>query len=162
MESNIPVVGSEQPEQDVAHTAAPPAEAANGTANDQPVQQPELENGSTPSASTPDEVEKAVENPGEPQAVAEPAAEPVVESTDEPQAAAEPAAEPAVESTAEPGTVAEAAPGDQMQTLLDQSQDEPQVKKGDILEGTVARTTPTEILVDVGLKSEGVISGKEL
>lgn len=43
-----------------------------------------------------------------------------------------------------------------------QQPDEPQIKKGDILEGTVAQTTPTEILIDLGLKAEGVVSGKEL
>lgn len=49
-----------------------------------------------------------------------------------------------------------------METLLDQQHEGPQVKKGDLLTGTIARTSPTEILIDVGLKSEGVISGKEL
>ncbi|MBX3083330.1 MAG: S1 RNA-binding domain-containing protein, partial [Anaerolineae bacterium] len=49
-----------------------------------------------------------------------------------------------------------------MEALLEQEQDGPQVKKGDLLTGTIARTSPTEILIDIGLKSEGVISGKEL
>jgi small subunit ribosomal protein S1 len=48
-----------------------------------------------------------------------------------------------------------------MEAMLDQHV-EPQVKKGDILEGTIVQTTPTEILVDLGLKSEGMVSGKEL
>lgn len=51
-----------------------------------------------------------------------------------------------------------------MAVLLDQHQQDEgsQVKKGDLLDGTIVRTSPTEILIDIGLKSEGVISGKEL
>ncbi|TMD17917.1 MAG: S1 RNA-binding domain-containing protein, partial [Chloroflexi bacterium] len=33
---------------------------------------------------------------------------------------------------------------------------------GDIIDGVVVRVDPDEILVDVGSKSEGVISGREL
>ncbi len=34
--------------------------------------------------------------------------------------------------------------------------------RGEIRQGTIARISPTEILVDIGAKSEGVISGREL
>ncbi len=54
------------------------------------------------------------------------------------------------------------APANEMQQMLDQHSDGPQVKKGDILEGTIVVTTPTEIMVDLGLKTEGVVSAKEL
>ena len=33
---------------------------------------------------------------------------------------------------------------------------------GDILEGTVVHVAPSEILIDIGSKSEGVLSGREL
>ncbi|MDW8299193.1 MAG: S1 RNA-binding domain-containing protein [Anaerolineae bacterium] len=39
---------------------------------------------------------------------------------------------------------------------------EPKLRKGDIVEGVVAETSPTEILIDLGMKTEGVIAGKEL
>jgi small subunit ribosomal protein S1 len=50
-----------------------------------------------------------------------------------------------------------------MQSLLDaadQGLNMPQ--RGEIREGTIARVTHSEILVDVGAKSEGVIAGREL
>jgi small subunit ribosomal protein S1 len=36
------------------------------------------------------------------------------------------------------------------------------VKRGDVVDGTIVRKDPEEILVDIGLKSEGVLSTKEL
>ncbi len=36
------------------------------------------------------------------------------------------------------------------------------VKRGDVVEGVIVRKDPEEILVDIGLKSEGVLSTKEL
>jgi small subunit ribosomal protein S1 len=36
------------------------------------------------------------------------------------------------------------------------------VKRGDVVEGVIVRIDPEEILVDIGLKSEGVLSTKEL
>ncbi len=55
-----------------------------------------------------------------------------------------------------------AAPAETMEALLEGSDHEPEVKKGEILEGTVESTSPTEILIDLGLKSPGVIQSKEL
>ncbi len=37
-----------------------------------------------------------------------------------------------------------------------------ELKRGDVLSGTILRVSPTEILIDIGAKSEGVISGEEL
>jgi small subunit ribosomal protein S1 len=34
--------------------------------------------------------------------------------------------------------------------------------RGDVIEGTIVRVDPDEVLVDIGLKSEGVVSGREL
>ncbi|HXF69433.1 MAG TPA: S1 RNA-binding domain-containing protein [Thermoflexus sp.] len=36
------------------------------------------------------------------------------------------------------------------------------LRRGDIVQGTIVRITPTEILVDIGMKAEGVITGREL
>jgi len=38
----------------------------------------------------------------------------------------------------------------------------PSLRRGDIVRGTIVRITPTEILVDIGMKAEGVITGREL
>jgi small subunit ribosomal protein S1 len=65
-----------------------------------------------------------------------------------------PAVEAAVEEPAEPMTMAE---------LLDQPDNEVKsLKHGDVVEGTVVRIDPDEILVDFGGKSEGVVSNREL
>ena len=37
-----------------------------------------------------------------------------------------------------------------------------QIKRGDVLTGTILRVSPTEILVDINTKTEGVITGEEL
>jgi small subunit ribosomal protein S1 len=49
-----------------------------------------------------------------------------------------------------------------MQALLDSDSGLTMPARGEIREGVVARITPNEILVDVGAKSEGVITGREL
>jgi small subunit ribosomal protein S1 len=49
-----------------------------------------------------------------------------------------------------------------MASLLDSDLGMNQISRGDILEGKITSITHSEILVDVGSKSEGVITGKEL
>jgi len=49
-----------------------------------------------------------------------------------------------------------------MASLLDNQYAYKTPKHGDILEGVIMQIAPTEILVDVGSKSEGIISGREL
>jgi len=84
-----------------------------------------------------------------------PAAEPelmTAEAADEPAATATDEA-PAAESD-EPMTMAE---------LLDHPDNEVKsLKHGDVVEGTVVRIDPDEILIDFGGKSEGVVSNREL
>lgn len=48
-----------------------------------------------------------------------------------------------------------------MQALLDESIGFKDIKRGDVLPGVVVQITPQEIVVDVGSKSEGIISGRE-
>ena len=55
-----------------------------------------------------------------------------------------------------------AALANPMQTLLDSDSGMNMPTRGEIREGVIARLTPSEILVDVGAKSEGVITGREL
>lgn len=49
-----------------------------------------------------------------------------------------------------------------MAELLDQSFDLKEVKRGDTLTGTVVSVAPHEVLVDVGCKCEGIVTGREL
>src|SRR5437868_3913847 len=76
-------------------------------------------------------------------------------ATGEPAAAAAPIeAAASGNGSAEPMTMAE---------LLDQPDVEVKsLKHGDVVEGTVVRIDPDEILVDFGGKSEGVVSNREL
>ena len=126
-----------------------------------------------------------------PEARAEPTPEPIfeaeaVEAVHEAHAAPElaPSPEPMVEAEAEPGPTpeplveAEAAPEPMVeaeaeraldlepltmaQLLDDPSNEVKSLKHGDVVEGTVVRIDPDEILVDFGGKSEGVVSNREL
>jgi len=90
------------------------------------------------------------------EAAPEPEALPEVDAAPEPEPqlmAAESAAEPEEES-GEPLTMA--------QLLDDPSNEVKSLKHGDVVEGTVVRIDPDEILVDFGGKSEGVVSNREL
>ncbi len=64
----------------------------------------------------------------------------------------ETAVEAAVPAT-EPETMAEA---------LEQAPDVPTLKKGQVIDGTITSTSPTEVLVDIGAKTEGIIPSREL
>ncbi|HEX8731987.1 MAG TPA: 30S ribosomal protein S1, partial [Ktedonobacterales bacterium] len=48
------------------------------------------------------------------------------------------------------------------QLLAEQNAQFRTIKRGDVVEGQIVRIDPDEILVDIGLKSEGVLSTKEL
>ena len=56
----------------------------------------------------------------------------------------------------------EATSGWGMEALLDGVYDYRALRQGEVVEGHVMRITPTEVLVDVGSKSEGVVPGREL
>ncbi|MBC7249329.1 MAG: 30S ribosomal protein S1, partial [Anaerolineae bacterium] len=49
-----------------------------------------------------------------------------------------------------------------MEDLFGQEYDFKRLKRGDIVEGVIVRVSPDEVLVDVGSKSEGIISSREL
>ena len=49
-----------------------------------------------------------------------------------------------------------------MEELLDESYAYRSFQRGDILEGVIVSASPTEILIDVGSKTEGVVSSREL
>jgi small subunit ribosomal protein S1 len=104
----------------------------------------------------------------EPEAAAEPAvahAAPELAGAAEGAAAAEqlPEPEPALDPVA---AAAPAAVRDEAMTMAELLEDPDNevksLKHGDVVEGTVVRIDPDEILVDFGGKSEGVVSNREL
>jgi small subunit ribosomal protein S1 len=106
------------------------------------------------------EAESAVEPEAEPAAAeAEPEAAPAAAEA-EPEAV-EPEAEPAV-AEAPAQEEADSEPMTMEQLLDDPSNEVKSLKHGDVVEGTVVRIDPDEILVDFGGKSEGVVSNREL
>src|SRR5579864_3834508 len=50
----------------------------------------------------------------------------------------------------------------EMEKLLRESASPITIKRGDVVEGVIVRIDQDEILVDIGLKSEGVLSTREL
>ncbi len=108
-----------------------------------------------------------------------PASEETVETTvvaDEPAATIEPApateadfadAPPAAVEEDEPVVIAQKRragpePTTMEELLAEQDSDIKSFKHGDVVEGTVVRIDKDEILVDIGAKSEGVVSNREL
>jgi small subunit ribosomal protein S1 len=127
--------------------------------------------------------EAAAETAAEPAPVSEAAAEPAVaEAAPAPEAAAEtPAAdettptEAAADVPATEAAVTEAPaapvpapvpsgpePTTMEELLAEQDADIKSFKHGDVVEGSVVRIDKDEILVDIGAKSEGVVSNREL
>ncbi len=179
----------EAPAAEAAATEEAPVEA---TAPDEPesgdtAAAVEAEAPAEPATEAPAEEAPAEEAPAlEAEAAAEAPAEPPVAETEspaeapavEPEPAAEAPAEPVeaeAEAPAEPAAEAEApvaeppAPVDlgpeptTMEELLaEQSGDIPSLKHGDVVEGKIVRIDKDEMLVDVGAKSEGVVSNREL
>jgi small subunit ribosomal protein S1 len=141
-----------QPETSEAATTEPTEEPAPAEADAAEASQAEAPPTADPA--TPAKAE-APEQPAEAEAPEQPAAEelPAEESPAAAGEAAEPEAAPA-EPVAEPTTMAELLdhPGHEVKSL----------KHGDVVEGTVVRIDPDEILVDFGGKSEGVVSNREL
>jgi len=93
-----------------------------------------------------------------PEAAAEAAPEPVVALADD--LAAEIAEAPAAEP--EPAALLGPEPTTMAELLAEQDADIRSFKHGDVVEGTVVRIDRDEILVDIGAKSEGVVSNREL
>ncbi len=132
-------------------------------------------------------VDAAVEAVAEQVAAPEPAVDAAVEAVAEPEAApavdavAEPALEaspPVNDEAADAPPAVDMEPEDELpappsrrtgpepttmeELLAEQDSDIKSFKHGDVVEGTVVRIDKDEILVDIGAKSEGVVSNREL
>jgi len=95
----------------------------------------------------------------EPEAVAEAEAVPAVSEADLADA---PAAEELDEEVVAAPVVNRPEPTTMEELLAEQDADIKSFKHGDVVEGTVVRIDRDEILVDIGAKSEGVVSNREL
>ena len=143
-----------EPEPETAESATPePAAASVETGNDAAEPAPEV---AAPVAATVDETATDTA-PAEPEA---PAAEPSREA-EAAAAEAEPAAEVEAEAPAAAAPVSD-VPQTMAELLDDPDNEVKSLKHGDVVEGTVVRIDPDEILVDFGGKSEGVVSNREL
>ncbi|MEO5966367.1 MAG: 30S ribosomal protein S1, partial [Candidatus Limnocylindrales bacterium] len=109
------------------------------------------------------------------EAVAEPEAAPAVDAVAEPALEASPPVndeaadappavdmEPEDELPAPPSRRTGPEPTTMEELLAEQDSDIKSFKHGDVVEGTVVRIDKDEILVDIGAKSEGVVSNREL
>ena len=131
---------------EATEAAAPEAAAPEAAAPEAEVA-PEV----APTAEAAPDVEAALDVA---QAPSEPAAALEVSPAEPETSEAEPIEPAPAASSAEPMTMAE---------LLDNPENEVKsLKHGDVVEGTVVRIDPDEILVDFGGKSEGVVSNREL
>jgi len=95
---------------------------------------------------------------------AEPAAEaePAAAAADVAAQSAEPADAPAPPAPPAPRVYEGPEPTTMEELLAEQSTEIRSLKHGDVVEGSVVRVDKDEILVDIGAKSEGVISNREL
>lgn len=145
----MPAASSNEPLPEATTVAASHAEAPNGTASHPDDAQPGAFSPATQA------------EPIEAQPEAE-AAQPAPEAEAALAEAAIPVTPPVDDLGHDQHPQGEAPAGESMAALLEQQPGEPRLRKGEIVEGKIVQTTPTEILMDIGLKSEGVVSGKEL
>jgi len=172
-----------------AETAQAPAEAAQTPDQVAPAAEAEaaapVEQSSTTSETTAEVAEApaqttaegapAQEAPTQEAPAEAPAQEAPAEAPAQEAAAEAPAQEAAAEAPAQevpaqeaPATEAVAPvdlgpePTTMEELLAEQSSDIPSLKHGDVVEGKIVRIDKDEMLVDVGAKSEGVVSNREL
>jgi small subunit ribosomal protein S1 len=165
--STIAVETSEPPAPAALETeAVKEDEAAGAPAAEEPEEAAEPE--ASAAAGAPVEPEEAAEPEASAaaEAPAEPEASAAAEAPAEPEEAAEPEASAAAEAPAEapaaPPRPLGPEPSTMEELLAEQDSEIRSFKHGDVVEGTVVRIDRDEVLVDIGAKSEGVVSNREL
>lgn len=158
-----------EPEPEAAAVPEPEPEAASAAEPEPDVAQaPEPEPAMAPVAATEAEApvaEAVVDEVDAPTATAEPAqadAAAVTETADAMDTDDEYADAPAAESDPIPARPTGPEPTTMEELLAEQDADIKSFKHGDVVDGTVVRIDKDEILVDIGAKSEGVVSNREL
>jgi small subunit ribosomal protein S1 len=136
-----------------AEPAVAPDADATGAVADQPVAGASVDAPAAPEAVAPTAPDA--------ESIAEPAAESAPEPTAD-GAAAEPAAAAAAPMPAPALVPTGPEPTTMEELLAEQDADIKSFKHGDVVEGSVVRIDKDEILVDIGAKSEGVVSNREL
>ena len=163
-EASTDGAGSTDPESDASAATADSA-TADATETEATTTETEAPAETATAPASSDEAEPAVAATAEVDAPAEPATEPAADAPAEAPAtdtAAEaPAAEVAPEPPAPPRDLGP-EPTTMEELLAEQESDIKSFKHGDVVEGTVVRIDKDEILVDIGAKSEGVVSNREL
>ena len=129
----------------------------------EPVAEPETVEAEPEAAVQEADAAPAAADPPDAGAIAEPEPEAAVAQAEAaPEADAAPEAEATPETEAAAQDEADSEPMTMAQLLDDPSNEVKSLKHGDVVEGTVVRIDPDEILVDFGGKSEGVVSNREL
>ncbi|MFI5199102.1 MAG: 30S ribosomal protein S1 [Candidatus Limnocylindrales bacterium] len=150
-EPEAPAVAAAEPE---APAAAEPEATVEAPAAAEPESAPQGEGPAEGAGETPAAVAKPDSSGSNGIGSDADAAELAAELADAPAAADEEEPEPARDLGPEPTTMEE--------LLAEQDSDIKSFKHGDVVEGTVVRIDKDEILVDIGAKSEGVVSNREL
>ncbi len=135
-------------EPETAPEAVVEPEAAPEAVADAPIAEPEA------ATEEPTVGEAAAEDDAAPAAVADVAGLDASDTEDAPAASDDEEVAPPRELGPEPTTMEE--------LLAEQDSDIKSFKHGDVVEGNVVRIDKDEILVDIGAKSEGVVSNREL
>jgi small subunit ribosomal protein S1 len=159
-----------QPEAAAPAEATTPAEPAPEAAATEAAEAAAPAEATTPAEPAPEAAEPEAAEPeaAEPEAEAATTAEaaaPAETAESESDAAAPAEAEAATPAEPEPAAKAEPLgpePTTMEELLAEQDTDIKSFKHGDVVEGTVVRIDKDEILVDIGAKSEGVVSNREL
>jgi small subunit ribosomal protein S1 len=156
-----PAIEEESTPAQAEATPEPMPEPEPAVAEAEPMAEPEAEPAVAEAEPMAEPEPEAAE--AEPEPAPEPTAAPEPEPMAEPVAAEAAPEPPVAEPTAAEPTAAESTAPMTMAELLDDPDNEVKsLKHGDVVEGTVVRIDPDEILVDFGGKSEGVVSNREL
>jgi small subunit ribosomal protein S1 len=139
--------GTASAEEDAPAEAATPVEDAAREAEEAPAE-----------ATAPEATAPEASGPAEPEAA--PPTPDVAEATDSTAEAEAPAA--IEEAPPTPPRDLGPEPTTMEELLAEQTEDIKSFKHGDVVEGNVVRIDKDEILVDIGAKSEGVVSNREL
>jgi len=164
-DSPEPIAEAQAEEEDVAEVVEAPdatGEAEIVAAEEAVEAAAVVEAQETPAEAQPAGEDEVVEA-GAPPAETQPAGEDEVVEAGAPPAETQPAGEDeVVEAGAPPAETQPAGAAQMMEDWLDAEDMLQTVKRGAIIEGTVMRASPTEVLVDVGGKTEGVVVASEL
>jgi small subunit ribosomal protein S1 len=149
--------GVEQQAEEQPESVAQEAAAVEQQAEEQP------ESVAQEEAEAEQQAEEQPESVVQEEAAVEQQAEEQPESVAQEEAAVEQQAEEQPESVAQEEAEAEQQTDEHpMSALMEEALSFQRLKRGDIVDGEIVSVTPTEVLVDVGAKSEGVVPSKEL